>query len=109
MGSTLVENVEESSSFDYFIEVVRGYEEFELNNSQVFSSMNKSKIERYLGEQVENNTSNFDILFLWNVNMGKYPILAKIAKDILVIHFSMVASESAFSANCRFLSACRRI
>ncbi|KAK3183045.1 hypothetical protein Dsin_030331 [Dipteronia sinensis] len=56
-----VEQVEESSSFDYSIEVLRGDEEFELYKSQAVSSSNKSELERYLGEQVENNTPNFDI------------------------------------------------
>ncbi|KAK2633919.1 hypothetical protein Ddye_028711 [Dipteronia dyeriana] len=39
---------------------------------------------------------------------GKYPILAKIAKDILAIPISTVASESAFSAGGSFLSPRRR-
>ncbi|KAK0600812.1 hypothetical protein LWI29_018651 [Acer saccharum] len=99
-----VEQVEESSSFDHSIEVLGGDEEFELYKSQAVSSLNKSELERYLGEQVENNTPNFDILSWWKVNKGKYPILAKIAKDILAIPVSTVASESAFSASGRFLS-----
>ena len=99
-----IEQVEESSSFDHSIEVLGGDEEFELYKSQAVSSLNKSELERYLGEQVENNTPNFDILSWWKVNKGKYPILAKIAKDILAIPVSTVASESAFSASSRFLS-----
>ncbi|KAK3211840.1 hypothetical protein Dsin_016546 [Dipteronia sinensis] len=97
-----VEQVEESSSFDYSIEVLGGDEEFELYKSQAVSSSNKSELERYLGEQVENNTPNFDILSWWKVNKGKYLILAKIAKDILANPVFTVASESAFSAGGRF-------
>ncbi|KAK2655063.1 hypothetical protein Ddye_008115 [Dipteronia dyeriana] len=98
-----IEQVEESSSFDYSIEVLGGDEEFELYKSQAVSSLNKSEFERYLGEQVETNTSNFDILPWWKVNKGRYSILAKISNDILAIPVSMVASESAFSVGGRFL------
>ncbi|KAK3199762.1 hypothetical protein Dsin_023177 [Dipteronia sinensis] len=103
-----VEQVEESSSFDYSIEVLGGDEEFELYKSHAVSSLNKSELERYLGEQVENNTPNFDILSWWKVNKGKHPMLAKVAKDILAIPVSIVASEFAFSPGGRFLSPHRR-
>ncbi|KAK2661984.1 hypothetical protein Ddye_000558 [Dipteronia dyeriana] len=44
----------------------------------------------------------------WKGNKGKYPILAKIARDILAIHVSTVASESAFSDGGRFFTSHRR-
>ncbi|KAK3189265.1 hypothetical protein Dsin_028826 [Dipteronia sinensis] len=99
-----VEQVEETSSFDYYIEVVGVDEEFELYKRQAVSSLNKSELERYLGEQVENNTPNFDILSWWKVNKGKYHILAKVAKDILAVPISTVASESAFRSGGEVLS-----
>ena len=40
----------------------------------------------------------FDILKWWQVHAGRYPILSKLARDILTIPISTVASESAFSA-----------
>ena len=50
------------------------------------------------------STSQFDILSWWKNNQGKYPILAKIARDFLAIPVSTVASESAFSTGGRHLS-----
>ncbi|KAK2641533.1 hypothetical protein Ddye_023296 [Dipteronia dyeriana] len=76
--------------------------------AKLVSSINKSELDRYLEEQVENNSLDFDILSWWKGNKGKYPILAKAARDILVIPVSTVASESAFSARGRFLSPHRR-
>ena len=53
---------------------------------------NKSEFDRYLIEDVEFLSVNFDILNWWKVNSSKFPILAKIARDVLVIPISTVAS-----------------
>ena len=89
---------------DHSFDIFGGDEEFELYKSQAVSSINKSELERYLDEQVENNSPDFDILSWWKGNKGKYLILTKIAKDILVISVFTVASQSAFCADGRFLS-----
>ncbi|KAL5792455.1 hypothetical protein ACOSP7_001049 [Xanthoceras sorbifolium] len=107
-GSTLIEQVEDSSLCDHSIKVLAGNEEYEEFKSQAISRMNKLELETYLGEQVEDNLSNFNILSWWKVNKGKYPILVKIAKDMLAIPVSTVASESAFSTGGRFLSPHRK-
>ncbi|KAG7948001.1 hypothetical protein I3843_14G123500 [Carya illinoinensis] len=57
----------------------------------------KSELERYLLENIEIPTGCFDILIWWKVNSTKYPILALMARDILAIPITTVASESAFS------------
>ncbi|KAK2641515.1 hypothetical protein Ddye_023278 [Dipteronia dyeriana] len=80
------------------IEIQAMAREFELYKSQADNIINKSELERYLDEQVENNSPDFDILSWWKGNKGKYPILAKIARDILAIPMSTVVSESVFSA-----------
>ncbi|KAL4187304.1 hypothetical protein AMTRI_Chr09g18340 [Amborella trichopoda] len=46
---------------------------------------------------------NFSILIWWRANAPRFPILSKMVRDILVIHVSTVASESAFSTNGRVL------
>ena len=46
----------------------------------------------------------FDILNWWKANGPKYPTLQRIARDILAIPVSTVASESAFSTSGRLLS-----
>jgi hAT family C-terminal dimerisation region len=43
------------------------------------------------------------VLEWWKVNCVKFPILSQLARDILSIPISMVASESAFSAGGRVL------
>ncbi|XP_075658834.1 zinc finger BED domain-containing protein RICESLEEPER 2-like [Castanea sativa] len=63
----------------------------------VDSLENKSKVERYLADCVEEDSPNFCILNWWKVNSSKYRLLSKVACDVLVIPLSTVASESAFS------------
>ena len=62
------------------------------------SSLNKkSELEVYLNEATIDNTDDFDILRWWKVNSERIPILSKVARDILVVPISTVASESTFS------------
>ena len=68
---------------------------------------NKSELDRYLMEDVEFLSINFDILNWWKVNSSKFPILAKIARDVLAIPISTVASESTFSTGGRILDPFR--
>jgi hypothetical protein len=56
-----------------------------------------SEVDRYFLDECEATTKDFDILLWWKVNAPKYPILAEIARDILVISISTVAFESTFS------------
>ncbi|XP_073026642.1 uncharacterized protein [Primulina eburnea] len=57
----------------------------------------KSELDKYLGEEVEPGNENFDILLWWKVNKPRFPFLAEMARDVLAIPISTVASESAFS------------
>ena len=50
------------------------------------------------------DNSQFDILLWWKLNGVKYPVLQTIARDILAIPVSTVASESAFSSSGRLVS-----
>ncbi|KAH9685443.1 hypothetical protein KPL70_013956 [Citrus sinensis] len=55
-------------------------------------------VERYLLDPIEDPSNDkLKILLWWKVNGSKYPILQKIARDILAIPVSTVASEFAFS------------
>jgi len=68
----------------------------------------KSELDRYLGEDEEvNNSSSFDLLLWWKMNSPRFPILAQMARDILAIPISTVASESAFSTGGRVLDSFR--
>ncbi|XP_072990304.1 zinc finger BED domain-containing protein RICESLEEPER 2-like [Typha latifolia] len=64
----------------------------------------KSELEIYLEEQTTSLIDKFDYLEWWRLNMLKFPILSKMARDILSVPISTVASESAFSAGGRVLN-----
>lgn len=67
----------------------------------------KTEIEKYLSEDPEDYDDKFDILQWWKINSPRFPILSKMARDILAIPVSTVASESAFSTGGRVLDAFR--
>lgn len=48
-------------------------------------------------ENVEKPKATFDILNWWMVSSTKFPILAQIARDVLAILITTVASKLAFS------------
>ena len=77
--------------------------EFE-KDMNISESMNKNEVDLYLMEGLEKTTSSFDILNWWKVNSTKYPILGQIARDVLAMPVSTVASESAFSTGGRVLN-----
>ena len=69
---------------------------------------NKSEIDRYFADDCEDPTiPNFDILGWWKLNSSKYQILSQIARDVLAVTFSIVASVFAFSTGGRVLDSFR--
>jgi hypothetical protein len=69
----------------------------------------RSEVDQYLLDGFEANIIDFDILNWWKVNTPKYPTLAAIARDVLAIPISTVASESAFSNGGRVLDTFRSL
>ncbi|CAL8998134.1 unnamed protein product, partial [Prunus brigantina] len=65
------------------------------------------EIDRYLSDAAEQDVEEFDILNWWRVNASKYPVLAAIARDVLAIPVSTVASESTFSTGGRTINSFR--
>uniref|UniRef100_A0ACD5WLU8 Uncharacterized protein n=1 Tax=Avena sativa TaxID=4498 RepID=A0ACD5WLU8_AVESA len=57
----------------------------------------RNELQRYLDEDFHPRTIDFDILNWWGVNSARYPTLGRIARDVLAVPASTVASESAFS------------
>ncbi|WVY98387.1 hypothetical protein V8G54_030538 [Vigna mungo] len=67
-----------------------------------------SKLDKYLREDHEPYMSvDFDILHWWKVNSTRFPILANMAREVLAIPISTVASECAFSTGGRVISPYR--
>ena len=62
------------------------------------------ELDHYLEDDLMPRTVDFDILAWWKSNGPKYPTLQRIARDILAIPVSTVASESSFSTSGRLLS-----
>ncbi|KAL0345784.1 UNVERIFIED_CONTAM: putative AC transposase [Sesamum radiatum] len=67
----------------------------------------KSEVTRYLLDGCEKSSKDFDVLKWWKSSSSKYPILSKIAKDVLAILVSTIASESSFSTSGRVIDAFR--
>ncbi|KAL0419214.1 UNVERIFIED_CONTAM: putative AC transposase [Sesamum radiatum] len=57
------------------------------------------ELDMYLEESLLPRARDFDILNWWKTNGVKFPTLQKMARDILAILVSTVASESAFSSS----------
>lgn len=64
----------------------------------------KTELDKYLGEDVDPYSPTFDVLLWWKVNAARFPYLSAMAKDIVAVPISTVASESAFSTGGRVLS-----
>ncbi|EXB38352.1 Putative AC transposase [Morus notabilis] len=70
--------------------------------------MEKNDLDRYLvDENVNPLTHDFDILEWWKDNSKKFKVLSQIARDVLAVQVSTVASESAFSTGGRILDPFR--
>nr|KAJ0216304.1 hypothetical protein LSAT_V11C300142670 [Lactuca sativa] len=65
----------------------------------------KCELDWYLGEQCESLDNKFDILSWWKKSQVRFPVIAAIARDVLAIPASTVASESSFSTEGRVLDA----
>jgi hypothetical protein len=69
----------------------------------------KSELELYLEQPLapKAKDKDFDILSWWKVKQVEFPVLARLARDVLSIQVSTVASESAFSAGGRVIDPLR--
>ena len=72
-------------------------------------SKRKSELDLYLSESnlEETDDGRFDLLRWWKLNSERLPVLSSMARDVLAIPMSTVASESAFSTSGRVLDCFR--
>jgi hypothetical protein len=67
-----------------------------------------NELDKYLAENCEGRKDvNFDVLLWWKTNSSRYQVLSKMARDVLAVPVSTVASESAFSTGGRILDPFR--
>ncbi|KAL2897664.1 Zinc finger BED domain-containing protein RICESLEEPER 2 [Bienertia sinuspersici] len=66
-----------------------------------------SKLDNYLNASLVANEDGFDVLKYWQSQKSIYPVLSRMAKDILAIPITSVASESSFSMGGRVLTKFR--
>ncbi|KAM0919854.1 hypothetical protein ACQ4PT_007997 [Festuca glaucescens] len=67
-------------------------------------------LEKYMAETLKllkDAFDKFDILSWWKTHQDVYPVLSMLARDVLTIQVSTVASESAFSAGGRVIDPFR--
>ncbi|XP_078154148.1 zinc finger BED domain-containing protein RICESLEEPER 2-like [Carex rostrata] len=80
---------------------------FKKHKSDTSGEENKSELEKYLKDDLEVDEIDFDILGWWKINAPRFSILSHMARDVLAIPVSTVASESTFSTGGRILDAFR--
>ena len=66
-----------------------------------------SELDKYMADAPLRISGQFDILAWWKNQVDEYPILSQIARDLLAVQVSTVASESAFSAGGRVIDPFR--
>ncbi|XP_021753321.1 zinc finger BED domain-containing protein RICESLEEPER 2-like [Chenopodium quinoa] len=71
------------------------------------SQVGKSQLEMYLDDDALDLNSQLDILEFLHQSSVRYPVVSKMARDLLTIPVSTVASESAFSIGGKTVSASR--
>jgi hypothetical protein len=104
MGETHVDpSEEEELQFDELEEVEDPLADWEAH-LKVQKKQATSELDRYLSEELFPRQKDFDILGWWEMHSPKYPVLSCIARDVLAIQASTVASESSFSAGGRIIS-----
>ena len=69
--------------------------------------MESNELDDYLNDRREKFSDESYILVWWRINGNRYKIVSQMAKDVLAIQVSTVASESAFSTGGRILDPFR--
>ncbi|XP_009775322.1 zinc finger BED domain-containing protein RICESLEEPER 2-like [Nicotiana sylvestris] len=67
----------------------------------------RTELDKYLSEETEDDTKEFDVLLWWKLNSARFSILAEMARNVLAVPISTVASECAFSMGGRLLDSFR--
>ncbi|GKB35275.1 zinc finger BED domain-containing protein RICESLEEPER 2-like protein, partial [Tanacetum coccineum] len=101
-GSTNSKSNEDSdgSEWEEFGDFYKGADVEKCDKSELKMYLEEGLLEGHWG-------TTFNALEWWNVHQLKYPILSKMAKDVLAIPISTVASEATFSDGGRVIDPYR--
>ena len=81
------------------------FDDYQSYSSRITRTQTKkSQLESYLEESELDLNMELDILEYWQQNVVRFPELAILARDLLTIPVSTVASESAFSVGGKTIS-----
>ncbi|KAH0702686.1 hypothetical protein KY285_016964 [Solanum tuberosum] len=83
------------------------FEELHRHTSGSGCAYSKTELDKYLEEDIEIGKADFDVLLWWKINSPRFPFLSEMARDVLAIPISSVASECAFSTGGRILDSFR--
>ncbi|XP_025878851.1 zinc finger BED domain-containing protein RICESLEEPER 2-like [Oryza sativa Japonica Group] len=80
------------------------FDQYMSGQTVASSSQIRTELDLYLEEKPLPRTQDFDIINWWKFGGIRYPTLRQIARDILAIPITTVASESAFSTGGRVIT-----
>ncbi|XP_038725975.1 zinc finger BED domain-containing protein RICESLEEPER 2-like [Tripterygium wilfordii] len=103
-GASSEENVNQQPAEKMKMLMVSRYKKFRY---EIGGEDAKSDLDKYLGEEVEDDHQGFNILKWWKDNGNRFSIVANMARDVLAIPISIVASKSTFSTGGRVLDPFR--
>ncbi|KAL9677426.1 hypothetical protein QQ045_005655 [Rhodiola kirilowii] len=83
------------------------FQDFDSSYNNATSSSVRNELQSYLDEQRLDRKLELDVLSWWKKEEFRYPILSRLAGDMLMIPVSTVASESTFSTAGRILDQYR--
>ncbi|KZV58755.1 zinc finger BED domain-containing protein RICESLEEPER 2-like [Dorcoceras hygrometricum] len=92
-------------SVDKIRECVKEFDSFQ--SLEFSGNTQKTQLELYLDETKIDRSVKLDVLAFWKAHQFRYPELAQMARDVLTVPISTVASESAFSVGGRILDQYR--
>jgi hypothetical protein len=76
------------------------FQHISARNNQV-----SGELDRYLHDNLfPCDDESFDILHWWKIHASQYPVVARMACDLLAVHASTAAAESAFSTSERIVN-----
>ncbi|KAK4382274.1 Zinc finger BED domain-containing protein RICESLEEPER 2 [Sesamum angolense] len=97
-------NVETQCGWSEYVEYLKSVESIQPQKSELDLYLEKNC---YIFEKDKKDGKDFDVLEWWKVHALKYKFLSIMARDLLAIPITTVASEATFSAGSRVIDKYR--